>query len=263
MTMRNHPRLLASTGLVAALVVAWAAGCGSTDSGAQATLGPAGGTLSVPGTGVELLVPAGALDRPVGVSMTTARDTTALTVAIEPRDLALARPATLSVTLSGPVHFSGVTEVSSGMPVGLDARIESSTSAVARLTLDHLRHVRFSTDVADGGVAPGACREHEDGEHRDGEHEDGEHEDGDGGHHDGDGGHHGGDGRHHDGEHGDGGPHDRDAGVVSMACPAGFECDDGVCVLHGGNDEHRGECDGGRCHDDDDDDDDGRDAGHP
>ena len=244
--MRNHPRLLASTGLVAGLFVAWAAGCGSTDSGAQATLGPAGGTLSVPGTGVELVVPAGALDRAVGVSMTTTRDATALTVAIEPRDLALARPATLSVTLSGPVHFSGVTEVSSGRPVGLDARIESSSSAVARLTLDHFRHVRFSTDVADGGVAPGACREHEDGEHRDGEHDDGEHEDGDGG--------------HHDGEHGDGGPHDRDAGVVSMACPAGFECDDGVCVLHGGNDEHRGECDGGGCHDDDDD---GRDAGHP
>ena len=55
--MRNHPRLLASTGLFAGLVVAWAAGCGSTDSGAQATLGPAGGTHDVVAVhpGVDLL----------------------------------------------------------------------------------------------------------------------------------------------------------------------------------------------------------------
>jgi len=231
--MQKNTRLLAGIGLLAGLVLGWAVGCGSTDSGAQATLGPGGGTLSVPGSGVELVVPAGALSRPVDVAVKTSRDAAALTVSLEPVDLALAQPATLSVTLSGPVHFSGVTETSSGRPMGLDDRIESASSAVARLRMDRFRQVRFSTEVTDGGTgAPGACREHEDGEDHDG---------GDDGDHDGDGGH-----------------HDGDAGTpASMACPTGFECDDGVCVAPGGNDEHHGECDGGACHDDD-----GPDAGH-
>ncbi len=226
--MQNNIRLLAGTGFLAGLVLGWTAGCGSADSGAQATIGPGGGTLSVPGSGVELVVPAGALSRPVDVAVNTTRDAAALTVSLQPADLALARAATLSVTLPGPVHFSGVTETSSGTPMGLDDRIESANSAVARLRMDRFRRVRFSTEVTDGGT--GACREHEDGE------------DHDGGDHDGDGGH-----------------HDGDAGTpASMACPTGFECDDGVCVAPGGNDEHHGECDGGACHGDDD----GSDAGH-
>lgn len=230
--MQKNTRLLAGTGLLAGLVLGWAVGCGSSDSGAQATLGPAGGTLSIPGSGVELVVPAGALSRPVDVAMKTTRDAAALTVSLQPVDLALAQPATLSVTLAGPVHFSGVTETSSGTPMGLDDCVESASSAVARLRMDRFRQVRFSTEVTDGGTGgPGACREHEDGEDHDGENE-GDHDGGD----------------HHDG----------DAGTpASMACPTGFECDDGVCVAPGGNDEHHGECDGGACRDDD-----GSDAGH-
>lgn len=227
--MQKNTRLIAGTGLVAGLVLGWAVGCGSTDSGAQATLGPGGGSLSVPGSGVELVVPAGALSRSVDVAVKTTRDAAALTVSLEPVDLALAKPATLSVTLNGPVHFSGVTETSSGTPMGLDDRIESASSAVARLRMERFRQVRFSTEVSDGGTGvPGACREHEDGEDHDG------------------------------GDDGDSGPRDGDAGTpASMACPTGFECDDGVCVAPGGNDEHHGECDGGACHDDD-----GSDAGH-
>ncbi|HUM10844.1 MAG TPA: hypothetical protein VLT82_07850 [Myxococcaceae bacterium] len=230
--MNNHRRLLASTGLVAGLVLGWAVGCGSSDSGSRATLGPAGGTLSVPGTGVELAVPAGALSSPVDVAVKTRRDAAALTVALEPADLRLARPATLSVTVAGPAHFSSVTESSSGTPMGLDARTESASSATARLRLDRFKQVRFALEtVADGGVAPGACREDDDGEAHDGEHE------GD--------------------EEGDGGHHRDDAGTptgsaTSMACPTGFECDDGVCVAPGGNDEHHDACDGGPCHGDDD-----------
>ena len=52
--------------------------------------------------------------------------------------------------------------------------------------------------------------------------------------------------------------------MASDECPDGFECDDGVCVLHGGNHEHDDDdcqgMDAATCHDDDDDHPDG---GHP
>ena len=242
--MKNPIRLLAGTGVLAGLSLGWAVGCGSTDSSAQATLGPAGGSLAVPGSSVELVVPAGALTQSVSVSVQTSRSAAALTVSLQPVDLTLARAATLSVTVPGPAHFSGVTETRSGRPVGLDARIEGPSSAVARLSMDRFREMRFSTEAADGGGgAPGACHEFDEGERHGSGHEVG---------HDADGG-------QHDGDAGQPAPVP-DGGVGPMACPAGFECDDGVCVAPGGNDEHHGECDGGSCHDGHDDD--GSDAGH-
>ena len=242
--MKTSLRRIGGTGLLAGLVLGLAVGCGSTDGSTQATLGPAGGTLTVPGTGVELVVPAGALGQPVTVAVQTSRSSAALTVSLRPVDLSLARAATLSVTLPGPAHFSGVTETSSGRPLGLDTRREGPSSAVARLSLDRFREVRFSTEAADGGAgSPGACHEFDDGEEHGSGHELGH--DADGGHPDGGAGH----------------PAPvPDGGVGSMACAAGFECDDGVCVAPGGNDEHHGECDGGSC--DDGHGEDGRDAGH-
>jgi hypothetical protein len=249
-------------------------GCGSSTSQTQASIGPAGGSLSLPSPAVQFDVPAGALTQTTTVTLRASADAQSVLVTLEPSQLALAKPGQLLVTLDGPRHISSVTEVRSGgeQVLGVDVRNESSSGASAQLRLDRLTQVRMRMGDTDGGTA-GACRA-DDGDHRgrdQGEHDgedDGEHHDGgvaDGGH---DGEHHDGgiDDDHHDGGLADGG-HDgdhHDGGVFADGgvagpdgCPDGFECDDGVCVAHGGNHEgdHR---DGG-----DGDDHEHGDAGHP
>ncbi|HEY1905785.1 MAG TPA: hypothetical protein VGG91_07070 [Myxococcaceae bacterium] len=245
-------------------------GCGSGTSQTQASIGPAGGSLSLPSPAVQFDVPAGALTETTLVTLRANADAQSVLVALEPSQLALAKPGQLLVTLDGPKHISSVTEVRGGgeQPIGVDVRMESLAGASAQLRLDRLTQVRMRMGDGDGGTG-GACRE-DDGDHRgrdhggdmdDGDH-DGEHHDGgmdgDDDHHDGgvaDGG--------HEGEHDDGGVL-ADGGVPGPdGCPDGFECDDGVCVAHGGN--HEDDCrghDSGTCRDDDDDQEHG-DAGHP
>ena len=261
-------------------------GCGSSTSQTQASIGPAGGSLSLQSPSVQFDVPAGALTETTMVTLRASADAQSVLVTLEPSQLALAKSGQLLVKLDGPSHISSVTEVRGGgeQPIGVDVRNESSSGASAQLRLDRLTQVRMRMGDRDGGTA-GACRE-DDGDHRgrdhggdmdDGDH-DGEHHDGgmdgDDDHHDGgvaDGGH---DDDHrdggvadggHDGEHHDGGVL-ADGGVAGPdGCPDGFECDEGVCVAHGGN--HEDECrghDSGTCRDDDDDDDhEHADAGHP
>jgi hypothetical protein len=255
--------------------LAGAVACGSSTSGVQASIGPGGGSLSLASPAVTFDIPPGALATETMVSLRASTDTQSLLVTLEPAQLTLAKAGQLAVSLNGARHISSVTEVTfrGEQPIGLDLRVEDSSGASARLRLDHLTQVRLVTaDGLDGGMAPGACREHDDdhdGEHHDGEDDDGEHHDGgvtDGGHHD---------GEHHDGGMDDDDDDRPDGGVVAstMECPAGFECDDGVCVVHGGNHEHEDDCrntDGGTCHDDDHDgehrdggqEDDHRDGGH-
>jgi hypothetical protein len=239
--------------------MAGAVACGSRTSDVQATIGPAGGSLSLASPAVTFDVPAGALSTETTVSLHASADPQSVVVTLEPAQLALAKPGQLSVSMGGARHISSITEIThrGEQPLGVDTRIEDSSGASARLRLDHLTQVRMGlADGHDGGAVPGACRQHDD--ERDGEHGDGGHDDGE----DGDDGHHDGgvaDGGHHDGEHHDGGMDDDDdrpdGGVVgSMECPAAFECDDGVCVAHGGNHEHDDDChlaDGGTCPDDD------------
>jgi len=236
--MHLSPFTKATTTILIALAVLLgsAAGCGSSTQQVDASIGPGGGSLSLLSPAVRLDVPAGALTATTTVSLRASADVQGLLVTLEPSQLALARPAELSISLGGPRHISSVTEVGHGgeQPIGVDARVEGSSGASTRLHLDHLTQVRVSTEaVSDGGTGPGACHEH------------GEGMDGDGHESDGD----------DDGV--------SDGGVVaSAACPAGFECDDGVCVAPGGNDEHHDDCpaaDGGTCSDDQE----HRDGGHP
>lgn len=235
--------------------------CGSSTQGVQATIGPSGGSLSLASPAVTFDVPPGALTTDTMISLRASADERSLLVTLEPAQLTLAKSGQLSMSLDGARHISSITEVTHGgeQPIGVDLRIEDSSGASARLRLDRLTQVRLATaDTPDGGAAPGACREH-DGDDRDGEDHEGEHEDGhpDAGL---------ADGGHHDGEHPDGGMDDDDrpdgGAVASMECPDGFECDDGVCVVHGGNHEHDGcHADGGACSDDDDHDGEHRDGG--
>ncbi|HEY3588283.1 MAG TPA: hypothetical protein VGK85_14080, partial [Myxococcaceae bacterium] len=196
-------------------------------------------------------IPAGAFQTTTTVSLRASSEPGSLLITLEPAQLPLSKPGQLSASINGSQHISSVTEVThqGEQPIGVDTRIEDASGARAELHLDHLTQVRISTgDATDGGSAPGACREHDDddGDHNgDGDHRDGGMDDGD----------------HHDVEHFDGGVD------VSTDCPLGFECDDGVCVAHGGNHEHDGcrNADGGTCPDDDGDgghDDDHRDGGH-
>jgi hypothetical protein len=241
--------------------------CGSSP-GVQASIGPSGGSLAMENPSVRFDVPAGALTSDTLVSMRASTDPQSVLVTLEPAQLALAKPGQLAVSLSGTPHISGVAEltVAGEQPIGVDARVEDASGVSARLGLDHLTRVRIMTaDAPDGGTAPGVCHDDHDRRHRgegDGDDGDGHHDgDGDGGHHDGE------DGEHHDGGvRGDGGV------LASDECPDGFECDDGVCVAHGGNHEHDDDCrgmDAGTCHDDDDHDGghdgdgDHRDGGHP
>jgi hypothetical protein len=242
-------------------------GCGSSTSQTQASIGPSGGSLSLSSPAVQFDVPAGALSQTTTVTLRASSDAQSVLVTLEPSQLALAKPGQLLVTLDGPKHISSVTEVGSGgeQLLGVDVRNESSSGASAQLRLDRLTQVRMRMGDRDGGTA-GACRT-DDGDHR-GRDQGGDMDDGD---HDGDHHHDGGvaDGGHdgeqdggvadggHDGDHHDGGVFP-DGGVPGPdGCPDGFECDDGVCVAHGGNHEgdHR---DGG-----DDDDHEHGDAGHP
>ena len=238
--------------IVGAALLALVTACGSTTQQTQASIGPSGGSLSLASPAVQFDVPAGALQTTTLVSLRASSEPGSLLITLEPGQLSLARPGQLSASMNGARHISSVTEVTRGgeQPIGVDTRIEDATGASAQLHLDHLTQVRMSiSDVADGGAAPGACRERDD--------DDGDHRDGGMGDADGD---------HHDVEHPDGGMDvDRlDGGVLGPTdCPLGFECDDGVCVVHGGNHEHDGcqRADGGTCPDDDHDGEDG-DGGH-
>jgi hypothetical protein len=258
--MKAESRVLLATALVTGLAVGWVTGCASSGLRAQATLGPAGGTLSIPSEGVTLEVPPGALGSTTEVTLSARSDGTEVLVGIEPAQLALAKSAMLGVTLSRPVHFFSVTEVTAEgeRPLGLQSRVETTTGASARLALDRFIQVRLSTDGPSDGGAPGACRRHDDGDgdHHHGDQGDGEHDDGDGDHHGDDGGvrpdggcdgHPGEDaGVHRDdgSEHGEDAGFHPDGGTVTTACPPGFECDDGVCVADGGDDEERDRCGG-------------------
>ena len=240
------PLLALTTALV--LIALGTANCGSSTDSTQGMLGPAGGTLTL--AGVLLDVPAGALTQQTAVTLRTSNVPGAMLVGIEPAQLMLTQKATLGVQLSGKVHVSGVTEVGGG-PLGVDRRVENANGAQVQLRLDHFTQVRLAlTEASDGGMSACCGDDCGEGEHGDGGHSDGEHGDGDkgdggicdggtGGSDHGDGGT--GDGEHGDGEHRDGGHHDGEHGdggmVASGGCPAGFECDDGVCVAPGGNDE--------------------------
>jgi len=256
--LRHAVPLLVLTTLLVALAFA---GCASTSSSTDAVIGSAGGSLSL--QGVRLEVPAGALTQDTHVVLSSTSSPGALLVGMEPADLDLARTATLSVQLQGRVHVFDVSELrgTASFPVGVDSRVETASGAQLRMRLDHFAQVRMM--MMDGGSDGGAktccgddCGE---GEHHDG----GDDHLGDGGHKD--------DGEHGDdkGGHGDGGvcdggtddhgDHQRDGGVISSsACPAGFECDDGVCVAPGGNDE---ENDDEGCGEDDSDEHHDKDAG--
>jgi hypothetical protein len=237
--MKARSRFLRATRIfiriaLGALVVVGGA-CGSGTSSVQASIGPAGGSLSLANPAVTFDVPPGALATQTTVTLRASADPQSLLVTLEPSQLTLAKSGQLSLSVNGARHISSVTEVShrGEQPIGVDMRVENSSGASARLRLDHLTQVRVAlADGPDAGSTPGACREHDDD-------------------HDGEG---------HDGEHHDGGMDDDDddrpdGGVVaSMECQTGFECDDGVCVAHGGNHEHDDDCrnaDGGSCPDDD------------
>jgi hypothetical protein len=254
--IRHSVPLLALTTLLVAIALG-SANCGSSSDSTQAVIGPTGGSLSL--AGVRLDVPAGALTQQTTVTLRTSNVPGALLVGIEPAQLALGHQATLGVQFTGKVHVSGVTDVAGGA-LGVDLRMENASGAKVRLRLDRFTQVRLAlTEVSDGGTS--ACcggddcgdGERGDGGHSDGEHGDGEKGDGgvcDGGHPDGEHGDGGtGDGEHGDGDHGDGDHHDGEHGdggmVGSAGCPAGFECDDGVCVAPGGNDEENDDDDCG------------------
>ena len=127
-----------------------------------------------------------------------------------------------------------MSEVSAGgeYPLGVDVRLEGAGGSSARLRIPRFLEIRFSTEMAaDGGTVAGACRRHD--EH-DGEHCGGDSEDG-------------GEGDDHDQRDAgyprfpdagvtpseDGDMPRPDGGILSMECPDGFECDDGVCVAEG------------------------------
>jgi len=238
-------RRLRQTALPVSLVlffglVVGTAGCTSSTGSVstQATLGPAGGTVALAGQGVQLVVPPGALTANAVVVLWATPSSTGMRVGIQPDQLVLATPVTLSVQFQGSVHIARVDELgsSSQWPVGVLSRVEKPTGAQVQLKLDHFTQVEVDLDngSTDAGGPIGCSREG-------GEVDRGE-----------DGGWHwhsevwdGGMAWHRDGD-ADGGREDggfdddsgRDAGLeVLLSCPSGFECDDGVCVSPGGNDE--------------------------
>jgi hypothetical protein len=161
--MKNS-RLLVSSMVWAALALGGAAGCGSTNLGAWATIGPAGGTLSLPSEGVRLDVPAGAFSTPVEVALRASSDSAGVLVGLEPAQLTLARPATLTVTLARSAHIASVTEVSASgeRPPGVDAQLETASGSSARLRVVRFMQIRLSTEVlADGRTPAGAYMEHQ------------------------------------------------------------------------------------------------------
>ena len=151
--MRNS-RLLVGSMVSAALALGCAAGCGSTNLGARATIGPAGGTLSLPSEGVRLDVPAGAFGTPVEVALRASSDSAGVLVGLEPAQETLVIPATLTVALARSAHISSVTEVSASgeLPLGVDARVEAPSGSSAQLRVDRFMQIRLSTEtVADDG----------------------------------------------------------------------------------------------------------------
>src|SRR5512142_3147969 len=104
-----------------AVLLGAAAGCSSGAQQTQASIGPAGGSLSLPSPAVQLDVPPGALNTTTTVSLRASADSQGVIVTLEPAQLALAQPAQLSVSLEGPRHISSVTEVSQGgeRPIGV------------------------------------------------------------------------------------------------------------------------------------------------
>ena len=273
--MRVLQRSAPLLSLTICLFILAIAGCASNSTSAEAMLGPSGGSLALTAEGIRLDVPAGALAQNTAVVLTATVSTGVLVVGIQPTDLVLAQQATLGIQFQGPVHVSDVSEVrgSTSFPVGVDVRIETPAGAQLRMRLDHFAQIRVATETgtSDGGTKTCCgedCEEHRDGGMQDadswGGGDDGEHSDGgfcsdesDGEHADGgvcDNG--------NGGEPTDGGPGDddhRDGGVIaSGSCPSGFDCDDGVCVSPGGNDEENqdnvcggdedgdGEADGGQ-----------------
>jgi hypothetical protein len=238
--LRDTGPLLALTALLVLLGLG-THGCSSGTAGnlsTQSTLGPAGGAVTL--QGIQLLLPAGALSADVNVVLRASISSKLVRISIEPNQLALARPATLSVTFQGAVHIVSVDELSGGSqwPLGVVSRVETASGSLVQLQLDHFAQLEVDVDdgTSDAGnpvgcCGPGGCDVLEGGGHGGGK-------GGFGG--DGDGGQDcdGGVGRE------DGGLDDnytgRDAGLkILLDCPSGFECDDGVCVAPGGNDEEK------------------------
>jgi hypothetical protein len=227
--------LLALTALLLLLALG-TAGCSSGTAGnasTQSTLGPTGGEVSLPGQGIQLVLPAGALSADVNVVLHASSWSGGVRVSIEPDQLALARPATLSVQFQGPVHVASVDELSSGSqwPLGVLSRVENANGAQVQVQLDHFAEVEVDLGdaAADGGgpigcCGPAGCDALAPGGHGEG-------------------------GQGDAGQSCDGGFDDnltgRDGGLkILLGCPSGFECDDGVCVAPGGNDEEM-PCDDG------------------
>lgn len=203
--------------------------------------------LTLGGQGVQLVVPAGALAANVPVVLGATTSSTGVRVTIQPDQLPLARTATLNVQFQGPAHIVSVDEVGTGSqwPLGVLSRVEQPTGAQVLVQVDHFTQLEVDVDngASDGGTATGCSR-------GGGELEWGE----DGGmawHNESDDGgmewagrraHEGADGGRDDGGF-DSDDVGRDGGTeIFLACPSGFECDDGVCVAPGGNAENS--CDG-------------------
>jgi hypothetical protein len=228
--LRHTVPLLALTALL--FLLALGASCSSGTAGSastQSTVGPAGGAVTLQGQGIQLVIPAGALSADVAVVLRATSLSSGVRVSIEPDQLALARVAILSVQFQGPVHIASVDELRGGSqwPLGVVSRVETASSAQVQVLLDHFAQVEvdLGDTLADGGpigcCGPDGCDALEGGQgHGDSRDED-------------------------DGGHAcDGGFDDdytgRDAGLkILLGCPSGFECDDGVCVTPGGNDEEK------------------------
>jgi len=236
--LRHAAPLLALTSLLVALALASCSG--SATSSATATIGASGGSLALADQGLRLDIPAGALSSDTGVALRATSSPGALVVSIEPAELLLARAATLNAQFQGAVHVSDVSELrgATSTPLGIDLRLESASGAQVRMRLGHFAQVRFEVEASwDGGTKTccGEGCERDDDDRRDGGMT-GDHGDGGSGE----------DGGHGD-DHGGGGDCDGglpdshpDGGIPSAGnCPSGFECDDGVCVAPGGNDEDR------------------------
>src|SRR5215470_13862161 len=80
--------------------------CGSATPEVQASIGPEGGTLSLPSPAVRFDVPPGAFTATTRVSMRATADARSVLVTLEPAQLTLGRPGQLSVALDGQRRLS-------------------------------------------------------------------------------------------------------------------------------------------------------------